>query len=389
MDRIIDRKPHLYELYYIRAIAALGIFIIHGSGGFALYSPFNSKAMHIGILLNQFFRFGTPVFMIISGLVLFYNYSDKAKFNTVMFFKKKIIYVVIPYILWSVGYVLFRTYMYSLSVDKDMIITALRNLLNGKNFPHLYFIILIIQFYLLFPIMLRTIVKLMKNKPLKFLAALLIVQLSILCYGFYFTGQHTNTIISWIKSNYYMTLFGWFFYFLFGGTIALHYNRIVNGINSYIKIIIPLYVISTAVFIGEVYWNILRTGGRDYYEKFSSIRPINIFYSIMTLALLIWITTRIKEKAGLGYRTLKFVGTYSFGVYFVHPMVLEYIKIRMFQYFPLVIGYGRVVSIIVVLVCGIAITLGLCYLIGLSTVRWLLLGKVPQTNSKAMLKSKA
>ena len=70
------KRERIEELFYIRAIAALGILIIHVTGSFAVSSEYGSKAMYLGIFLNQFFRFGSPVFMMVSGLVLFYNYRS-------------------------------------------------------------------------------------------------------------------------------------------------------------------------------------------------------------------------------------------------------------------------------------------------------------------------
>ncbi len=49
------KRKRIKELYYIRAIAAMGILIIHATGGFAVNSEYGSKAMYLGIFLNQFF----------------------------------------------------------------------------------------------------------------------------------------------------------------------------------------------------------------------------------------------------------------------------------------------------------------------------------------------
>ena len=95
----MKKRQQIMELYYMRAIAAFGIFTIHAAGGFALYSEFNSKVMILSTFLNQFFRFGTPVFMMISGFVLFYNYRTPKEFDSKRFYKKKAVYLIIPYAL--------------------------------------------------------------------------------------------------------------------------------------------------------------------------------------------------------------------------------------------------------------------------------------------------
>ncbi len=49
------RRKEIKELYYIRAIAAMGILILHATAGFVSYSEFGSRAMYLAIFLNQFF----------------------------------------------------------------------------------------------------------------------------------------------------------------------------------------------------------------------------------------------------------------------------------------------------------------------------------------------
>lgn len=88
LERVIllQKRQQIVELNYIRAITAFGIFAIHTTGGFVMYSEFNSLAMHFGMFINQFFTFGTPLFIMISGFVLFYNYRTPEEFNWVKFY---------------------------------------------------------------------------------------------------------------------------------------------------------------------------------------------------------------------------------------------------------------------------------------------------------------
>lgn len=132
-DLTLEKRPRLDELFYIRAIAALGIFIIHCTGNFAFVSPYKSNVMYVGILLNQFFRFGTPIFMTISGLVLFYNYRNPKEFNPMKFYKKKLVYVIIPYVVWSFIYFLNKSYTSNASVNLQSLLVFVNNLFTGKT----------------------------------------------------------------------------------------------------------------------------------------------------------------------------------------------------------------------------------------------------------------
>ena len=164
------RRKEIKELYYIRAIAAMGILIIHATGGFAVHSEYGSKAMYLGIFLNQFFRFGSPIFMMVSGLVLFYNYRSMDEFDTGRFYKKKVKFILLPYTIWSTVYFLYTSYINGLPINGERLIGYGRGLLLGENFSHLYFIFLIFQFYIILPLLIKYLAKPMEEKPFRVFA---------------------------------------------------------------------------------------------------------------------------------------------------------------------------------------------------------------------------
>ena len=51
-------------------------------------------------------KFGTPTFIFLSSLVLFYNYYDRPTTKKLIggFYKKRLLYIIIPYTLFSVFY---------------------------------------------------------------------------------------------------------------------------------------------------------------------------------------------------------------------------------------------------------------------------------------------
>lgn len=378
----MGKRQQIGELYYIRAIAAFGIFIIHATGGFALFSEFGSKAMWLGTFLNQFFRFGTPVFMMVSGFVLFYNYRTPDEFNPKAFYKKKFTFIIIPYVVWSIAYFLFSVYMYGVQFNQASVADFLRKLPVGDTFAHLYFIFLIVQFYVLFPPIIKYLSNSMKNKPLLVTAAVFTLQAVILIYEFYFKKTTNFAIINFINTYFWKTVIGWFFYFIMGGIFAYHYEKVVRIIDEKIKTIFVLYFGGLLLFVGEPYLNMYINQSRDYFERYGSIRPTNMIYAILTFAVLVWVTRRIKEYDNVAIKLFKSFGTYSLGVYFAHPMVLEFLKMKLMWMFPNVIGYGRVSSVIIIIGLGWILTMGLCYFIALFNWRWLLIGKVPSLLNK-------
>lgn len=370
----MEKRKHIDELYYIRAIAALGILIIHATGTFALHSEFNSKAMYLGVIANQFFRFGSPIFMMISGLVLFYNYRSMDEFDPKGFYKKKLLYIVIPYILWSIIYFVYKDYYNATPFTFDRIRILVAEVLSGNVFSHLYFMVLILQFYIVLPLFIKILIKPMKENPIKLTLILFSLQAIILIYGRYFRNLNAKGIVRLFNIYYWKSIFGWFFYFLGGGILGIHYDKIVEFIETNIKPLFLFYIITICFYLGQVYYSIWKTGGRDYYDNFSSIRPETLIYAIATMPILIWMTRRMVGKL----KTIKTFGTYSLGIYFAHPLILEEIKYKVFGRYPNIFGYSRLTSMFTLVSLGIVITFIFVLIIAIFKYRWLLLGRIPK-----------
>ena len=368
------KRKRIKELYYIRAIAAMGILIIHATGGFAVNSEYGSKAMYLGIFLNQFFRFGSPIFMMISGLVLFYNYRSIDEFDIGRFYKKKVKFILIPYTIWSTIYFLYTSYISGLPINRERLLGFGRGLLLGENFSHLYFIFLIFQFYIVVPFLIKYVAKYMEEKPFKVFTFFFVLQGLILIYGYYFKNPHATGIVGIFNRYYWKTLFSWSFYFMTGGLIGMHYDKFVDFVEGNIKGIFIGYIISTIFYSGQVYYDIWLHGGRDYYGKFGSIRPHTMIYALFTMPIFIWLTRRMVGK----YDGIKDFGIYSFGVYFSHPLILEEIKRILMSNFPNHIGYSRLSSLLLICGLGLAITFIFILLVGALEIRWLFIGRVPK-----------
>ena len=374
---IMAKRERIEELFYIRAIAALGILVIHATGSFAVLSEYGSKAMYLGVFLNQFFRFGSPVFMMVSGLVLFYNYRSLDEFDAARFYKKKLKYIFLPYVIWSTIYFLYSHYISGVPLSGEGKV-LLRGILFGESYSHLYFIFLIFQFYILVPLILKYLIKPMKEKPVRVFLIFVIIQGTILIYQYYLKNYDATGIARLFNKYYWKTVFGWSAYFITGGLIGLHYKKVVDYIENNIKGIVVAYIIVTILYVGQVYMSIYSNQGRDYYGKFGSIRPHTMVYAFFTMAILIYITRKIAMKDNFLTRNLKDFGTYSFGVYFIHPLILGEIKLKLMSAFPQTIGYSRLTSLVLITGLGIIITYLVVLLIGSTSIRGLLIGKIPK-----------
>lgn len=141
------------EISYIRAFAALSIILIHASSGYVNTGP-------LGAALNQFPRYGSPVFVIISGFILYHIELKRPSPSYLHFFKHRFLKVFIPYVIWTVIYTTYAmpNLLSSGSFNAVFILkTYLFNVLTGTGYVHLYFILIMVQLYALFPLLKRAI----------------------------------------------------------------------------------------------------------------------------------------------------------------------------------------------------------------------------------------
>lgn len=369
-------RPRIDELVYIRAIAALGILIIHASGGFAVSSDYGTKAMYLGIFLNQFFRYGSPIFMMISGLVIFYNYRSREEFDFPRFIKKKARFILLPYIIWTVLYFIYNVRTYNIEITRDSLGILVRNILLGEGFPHLYFIFLIFQFYLLVPIFLRFLPEKMEKDPFKLIFISFSLQLAMALYGRYLKSPDASGFLGIFNQYYWKTPLSWHYYFLLGATIGVNYPRVIKFVDKHIRGIGLSFIGVTILYLGQVYYSIGKTGGRDVYSRFGSSRPETMVYASIGILVLIYISRRLVGRS----KFLENLGTYSFGIYFIHPMVLEKLKMRLFEISGF--GYSRISSLFIFLVLGLGLTIAFVFLIACLDTRKLFLGNVPRMELK-------
>ncbi|MDD2447902.1 MAG: acyltransferase [Tissierellia bacterium] len=384
----MGRRKEIKELYYIRAIAAIGILVIHATASFAVYSEFGSKAMYLGIFLNQFFRFGSPVFMMVSGLVIFYNYRSIDEFNTRRFLKKKIEFVLVPYTIWSAIYYFYPYLIRKTPIYLETFISFGQGLLLGSNYSHLYFITLIFQFYLVVPLLIKYLAKPMQESPLKVFAFFFVFQALFLIYLYYYKSSHTSGILGFLNNYGWKTLFSWSSYFMTGGLIGMHYDKFVAFINKNIKSLTIGFLITTFLYVGQVFYNIWIHGSRNFYDNFGSIRPHTMIYVLFTMPILIFLTRKIVGNPK--FKFLKDFGIYSFGVYFSHPLILLVILRLMIGYLPSYFGYSRLSTLVLVCGLGLGATFLFVILVGSLSIRGLFIGKVEKyafTNKKSAQKS--
>src|SRR5690625_4958396 len=153
------KKPVVHEVFLIRALAMIGVIADHVPSSTIVDLAGQSDVFWLYQTMNRFGKLGTPVFIFLSSFVLFYNYADRKLDGPLLkrFYSRRLLYIVIPYLVWSVFYYFMRQ-TYADQVYGNPFFTSIgwqdffSKLMYGKAYTHLYFVIISIQFYVLFPL---------------------------------------------------------------------------------------------------------------------------------------------------------------------------------------------------------------------------------------------
>ncbi|TCZ76870.1 acyltransferase [Paenibacillus albiflavus] len=308
-------RPKINELDVVRAIAIIAVVLIHSTSEATVLPAAGSLLHKFFYWTNTLGAFAVPVFVIISGIVLFYKYYDQwTARDSITFYKKRVISVVYPYLAFSIFYYLFNQILFSQTVTVD--IGAFLNLLPwGKAGYHLYYMILICQFYLLFPI-LMTLTK--KSRLFERNLALigLLIQGGFYVYVHWFHNiPHRATL-----SVTYFALF------LIGAVIGIHYHTIVKWIERHTLWLMPLAILTGCLYVG-LNWSL------KYDQVPIETTWIMLAYNTYALLMAVALIGAGKHLMKLSPKVSTIMlrlGKASFGVYLLHPAILSLYK----RFFP-------------------------------------------------------
>lgn len=316
------KREHIHELNITRALAIIAVIMIHSTSTPVATLSSESSLFSIYVFLNIFSKFSVPAFIFLSGLVLFYNYIQKdfTKKMVINFYKKRITQIVIPYIFFSVFYYaviqFYTTRDVGLTINALFSIEFLQKLLIGKAYTHLYYIFIIVQFYLLFPIFLYFL------KKIPAISHHLLWIGFVLQWAFVFLNAEL-----WQYPFKGSIAFSYILYFLMGAYIGIYferYKKFLKPTKESFNMAIPIVWI---VWIVASFYNIYL-----YYFVFSSQTYLvnskvfelvfqiqSVTASIVILQLSFWIYDQWNKNIVNGLINL---GALSFGVYLLHPFFL-------------------------------------------------------------------
>jgi peptidoglycan/LPS O-acetylase OafA/YrhL len=312
-------RSHLAELDVVRPAASLMVIITHAMQMFASTGSIWYGAI---VLESQASR---HVFFFVSAMVLAYQAFWQPRWSPFRFWSRRGLTIVIPYaiwvvIYWAVGFAGLRGDTIpgnSGSIRLDLKSVG-QQLITGPG--HLYFVFVLMQFYLVFPLLL-VLLNRGRRWPWAILGVALAVQLVVtvaLHYGHW-------TWSPWYDLGSTRQLSSYVFYLVAGAITGAH----LPAVRAWIWRHRWLLLAAGATVVGAVevwYWFKVRNG-QSTTGTSDPFSPEFIPLYLATVLLLwlagAWWANRARDGGGWPSRLVRTTSDDSYGVYLSHIMFLD------------------------------------------------------------------
>lgn len=327
-----QKKERIEEVTLLRAFAFLAVALQHCIAEY-IYRPDILPADSIMLaMLFHFTRFGTPTFVFLSGLILFYNYSGKLHYRS--FIRKRFGDIFIPFLSWTIIYWIAVEGVYGGKLMQPSAWTSIfQQLIKPTYGYHLWFILMIFQFYLLFPLFSRMVgsfrSRLQSNsegdlfhRAAGISLALGLLHGALMWLSYYkMPGWAASAGGFWAElianRSYYFVMY--VFYFLMGSVCAF-------GLNRFRKFVGDAMGWTMIAFIGAYIWlgyDVLRFSSERINLNLSTyLKPSTFAIIVSQLLLMYGASLLLQKRKGALYRILRFIGRHSFGGFLAHAFVL-------------------------------------------------------------------
>ena len=298
------------------------VIMIHVSSKFIFVeSKFSVSGINLAFFLNQVSRFSVPMFVLLSGVGLSLKYSesfDLSAFSIKEFYTKSFVKILVPYSFWSVTYMLYKYEGISRIADGTIPLSQItREFFLGGFASHLYFIVVLVQMYLLFPFLMQMKAKRQWNGIIAITALSFIFQILLHRQGFQFNLPDIVAVYAW------ETFLPWIHFFIIGMLID---RKLLEKLIPLCQRVRPALILSCVLYI--IVFTLDSFNSNSYA---SSLKPQITLYTLLALASILSVYPR-KAESNVLDKLVHFLSKHSMTIYFSHILFLvEFRKLDIFN----------------------------------------------------------
>ena len=292
----------------------MGVLLIHATVISSWYGR-TVLLTYILILVNCISRFAVPIFVMLSGFYLSLNPRNE---QAAPFYRRTLKYFLIPYVIYSVMYSMFEFR------KSGNVIEIIRDLLTAKASPHLWFVLLILQLYLLHPVLSRWY-RARRHSGIIVICAFIIQIAWNLLFSILFQESDLlrsgTPIVARYGAIFFVSNIG---YFLGGYYLLEHTDEAVRLFNN-----------RKSMGAGAFFWLLAATGLAAFWGIPKSLGPAisstlrtyiaqGLLTPLLSIAALVTLYSFFQNHS-IGkkkiFRLLNSLGLYSYGIYYIHSLV--------------------------------------------------------------------
>ena len=281
----------------IRVFAIVAVVVTHVvMGVHHLIVPSDWLAWWTINIYTVFARSAVPLFIMVSGALLL----DKRRTeNAATFARKRILRVLVPFVLWSMIYLLLRKFVQHEEIPwPDFFI----KMIVAPVYLHLWFVYTLLGIYFLTPI-LRVLIRHLDRSAIGYLLIAWFVVFAV-CPFF-------AEVFQFETSLRFPSLLGYVGYFVLG--FYLHSHKIFSDARKSL-------LMAVVIGLATCWLNAWSPETRELWNGFLS--PNIVLMSVFVFCCFQSSQFFLSRNAVVN-RCVSTLGSYSFGIYFIHMIVLE------------------------------------------------------------------
>lgn len=299
---------HLAAVDVVRFLTVAGVILVHATALVISYGSVAAGAVY------QLAHVTRSVFLLLSAFVLTYSARRRPR-GPVAFWRRRFPLVVVPYATWSLIYVLTDG---DLRSPSHVVGKFLQDLLTGGAHFHLYFLLLTMQLYAIFP----AVEFVLAHRPRVLRPALLAaLVLDLLVCGVLHYGSAPSFARVWLDhANTWLLTYPAFV--VAGIAAGLRFSEVTAWILGHYRLVAGAWLASVALALASYLLDMSRLG-------YPPLKASEVFQPIVVVealtataaqyALGLWVTQRLSSRR---LRGLERSSDVSFGVYLAHPLLI-------------------------------------------------------------------
>jgi peptidoglycan/LPS O-acetylase OafA/YrhL len=300
--------PRLRHVDAMRPVKQFGVVSTHGMQYFA---PAASVGVGASLMLTHVTRFA---FMFISSAMLVYAYPRVRGGGWRTFWRRRLLAVVLPYVTWTLAYFGLGLVQAGRLGGLGSDVTHLGSLLL-YGYDQLYFLVLLLQFYLIYPAFLWLVRRTERHHWW-------LLGISVAAEVAVYWLVHEQRVPQWmLGKDATRELWNYQLFLVAGALMAWHYEAVHGWLCRHWRVL--LAAVAVAVAFGET-WYLLSAHGVPGFRGSDPSQPVEIplYLGLITLVYLLGILMT-DERLPARLRRLVAAGAdYSYGIYLSQVLVL-------------------------------------------------------------------